>query len=392
VSALEELVRAYQERDRAALEWKSGGGQVVGCLGSDVPEELLIAASLLPVRVCGDPEADLKRADPYIEHAFDPRVRSQFLRIIDGSYSYLDHLVVSSSSDALVRVFYYLRALRMAEPNLPMPDLYFFDLLHTQSRTSKLYNRERASDLKRMIEQWCESDIADEDVARAIGVCEENRRLLRTLSELRAPGPPRLSGAQALEVIGASMFLPRQEHSRLVAEFLEEAERSDPLSGARLFVTGSTQDQVQFCELVESCGAIVVGEDHNWGTRHYAGTIENTADPIDGIVDRYHSRQAGAHHSTVSERVNLLLEQVHDTDAQGVIAFIYEADDAPSWDFPEQRKALESEGIPVLLLDRQPYKLVQSDELRKIVDGFVRSIARPDQFHRDVGRERASHE
>jgi len=389
---LEELARAYRERDRAALEWKAQGGQVAGCLGSDVPEELLIAAGLLPVRVCGDPEADLELADPYIEHAFDPRVRSLFLRIIDRSYSYLDHLVVSSSSDALVRVFYYLRALRVADPSLPIPDLYFFDLLHTRLRTSRLYNRDRGHDLKGVIERWCEREIADEDLVKAIGICEENRVLLRRLSDLRAPGPPRVSGAQALKVIGASMFLPRREHSRLVAAFLQEAELNDPLPGVRLFVTGSAQDYVQFYELVESCGAVVVGEDHDWGARHSAGMTLITADPIDGIVDRYSSRQPGAHQSTVSERVTALVEAVHETDAQGVIAFIYEADDAPSWDFPDQRGALEAEGIPVLLLDRQPYNLDQTDELRKRVDAFVSSITRPDQSDRDAGRERASHE
>ncbi|HUV73777.1 MAG TPA: 2-hydroxyacyl-CoA dehydratase, partial [Anaerolineae bacterium] len=116
MSVPSELVRAYHERERAALEWKEQGGQVVGCLGSDVPEELLVAAGVFPVRICGDPEAELQAADRYIERAFNPRVRSQFLRIIDGSYSYLDHLIVSSSSDALVRVFYYLRALRGMEP------------------------------------------------------------------------------------------------------------------------------------------------------------------------------------------------------------------------------------------------------------------------------------
>jgi benzoyl-CoA reductase/2-hydroxyglutaryl-CoA dehydratase subunit BcrC/BadD/HgdB len=392
MSASEELGRAYRERDRAALEWRAQGGQVVGCLGSDVPEELLIAAGLLPVRVCGDPEAGLQAADLYMERAFDPRVRSRFLRIIDGSYSYLDHLVVSNSSDALVRAFYYLRALRMADPSLPVPDLYFFDLLHTRSRTSRQYNRGRAHDLKGVIEQWCEREIADEDLVKAIDICEENRRLLRELSDLRAPGPPRVSGVQALEVIGASMSMPRHEHNRLVAAFLQEAALNDPLPGVRLFVTGSAQDHVQFYELVESCGAVVVGEDHDWGARHAVGTTQITADPIDGVVARYHLRPPSAHQSTVSERVAALLENVHNTGAQGVIAFIYEADDAPSWDFPAQREALESEGIPVLLFDRQPYKLAHRDELQRRVRAFVMDIAQHDVSDRDVGREGASDE
>jgi benzoyl-CoA reductase/2-hydroxyglutaryl-CoA dehydratase subunit BcrC/BadD/HgdB len=374
-TALDELASAYRERDAAALEWKAQGGLVVGCLGSDVPEELLVAAGILPIRVCGDPEADLDTADRYIERAFDPRVRSIFMRIIEGSYSYLDHLVVSSSSDALVRVFYYLRALRRTDPTLAIPDLYFFDLLHTRYRTSALYNRDRARDLKRVIEAWCGRTITDTELAQAIATCEENRRLLRQLEEMRAPGPPRVSGAKSLIAIGSSMLMPRQQHSSLLISFLEGAQAGEPLSGVRLFVTGSPQDHLQFYELVESCGALVVGEDHEWGARHFAGEVDMTADPIDGIVDRYHLRDPGTHQATVSERVTALLRQVLASQSQGVISFIYEADDAPSWDFPEQKRALEAMGIPVLLLDRRPYGLEETDELRGQVESFVKSIA-----------------
>jgi benzoyl-CoA reductase/2-hydroxyglutaryl-CoA dehydratase subunit BcrC/BadD/HgdB len=380
VSAFDEFTHAYRERDRAALEWKAQGGQVVGCLGSDVPEEFLIAAGFLTVRVCGDPGVRAETADRYIERAFDPIVRSQFARIVvDGAYSYLDHLIVSRSSDALVRVFYYLRELRRLEPNLPVPDLYFFDLLHSRYRTSALYNRDRARDLQRVVERWSGRPIAPETLATVIATCEENRRLLQQLAALRAPGVARVSGVQALQVIGASMFLPREEHSRLLRAFLAEAKESPPLSGVRLFVTGSAQDHSHFHELVESCGAVVVGEDHDWGNRHFAGEIDTTVDPTDAIVDRYHLRQPSASRASVSARVMALVEQVRAADAQGVVSYILEKDDAPSWDFPEQRKALEAAGIPVLLLDRQPYQLADAEGLRRDVGAFVASIAERDQ-------------
>jgi len=393
VSAIDELACAYRERDRAALEWKAQGGQVVGCLGSDVPEEFLIAAGFLTVRVCGDPGVSAEAADRYIERAFDPLVRSQFARIVvDGAYSYLDHLIVSRSSDALVRVFYYLRDLRRLEPSLPVPDLYFFDFLHSRYRTSALYNRDRARDLKRVVERWCGRPIAPEAIAEAIATCEENRRLLRQLAALRAPGAPRVSGMQALQVIGASMFLPREEHSRLLRAFLAEAKEYPPLPGARLFVTGSAQDHSHFYELVESCGAVVVGEDHDWGNRHFAGEIDTTADPIDAIVDRYHLRLPSASRASVSARVEALVEQVRAADAQGVLFYILEKDDAPSWDFPEQRKALEAAGVPVLLLDRQPYQLADAEGLRRDVGAFVESIAERDQPARAEGGTRVREE
>lgn len=371
-NAYDELVRAYRERDRAALEWKATGGQVVGCLGSDVPEEFLVAAGILPIRVCGDPALDVERADRYIERAFDPHVRSLFARVVlQGAYRYINHLVLSSSSDALVRVFYYLRALRQCEPDLPIPDLYFIDLVHSSYRTSALYNRARARAFQRIVESWCGRAITADMLSQAIATYNENRGLLRRLASLRAPEAPRVSGVEALQIIGASMFLPRDEHSRLLRQFLPQAQDRAPLTGVRLFVTGSAQDQSQFYELVESCGAVIVAEDHDWGNRHFEGEMDPSADPIDAIVDRYHLRSPSPSRASVSARVTSLVAQVRAAGAQAVIFFIYQKDDAPSWDFPEQRGALKALGIPSLLLDHQPYPMAGADSLEREIKAFL---------------------
>ena len=380
LGVFDELVRAYRERDRPALLWKKGGGQVVGCFGNDVPEEFLIAAGYLPVRICGDPGKNVTSANRYLERGFDPLVHAQFARIVDGSYSYLDHLIVSNSSDALIRVFYYLRALRQGEPSLPMPDLYFFDFLHTRFRTSALYDRDRLRDLQHVIESWRGQPISHEELAQAIATCNENRFLLRQIEAMRGPQAARISGVQALQVIGASLFLPRTEHSRLLRMFLTEAQDLPPLTGVRLFVSGSAQDHTEFYELVEACGAVIVSEDHDPGSRLATTDIDITADPIDAIVDYYQLRPPSSSQAMVSERVKALVEQVRATGTQGVIFYIYESDDAPSWDFPEQRKALETLGMPVLLLDRRSYTLTDAEELRSRINAFVESIRGNDRF------------
>ncbi|MDO9534920.1 MAG: 2-hydroxyacyl-CoA dehydratase family protein [Bacillota bacterium] len=370
----EKLARAYYERNRAALEWKSRGGKVVGCLGNDVPEEILIAAGYLPVRVCGEPGGNEEPADRFIERAFDPLVRSQFRRIVDGSYSFLDHIIINNSSDALVRVFYYLRELRRVESWLPVPELYFFDFLHTRYRTSALYNRERLLELKNIVEQWCGKPITAEEIVKAIIICNENRRLLQELAVLRSSKRTLVSGVEALQIIGASMFLPREEHSALLEDYLQEAKKRTPLPGVPLFITGSAQDNPNFYELVESCNAVIVGEDHDWGNRHFEGEIDTKADWHDALIDRYHLRQPAINQSTVSERVTALVEQVRTSGAGGVIFFILELDDAPSWDFPEQRRALEKMGVPVLLLEHQPYGMKDVHKLRHEIETFVDAI------------------
>jgi benzoyl-CoA reductase/2-hydroxyglutaryl-CoA dehydratase subunit BcrC/BadD/HgdB len=375
LTALNKLVHAYDHKHRAALEWKAGGGLVAACLGADVPEELLVAAGVLPVRIFGDGSAT-DMADLYLEKGFDPGVRALFEQIVNGSYRYSDRLFISNSSDALIRVYYYLRAMREVEPDRPVPELVFFDFLHTRFRMSAMYNRARAAALLRELENWTGRRITRDDLAEAIGVCNRNRELLRQVAELRTADRPRISGATALRIIGSSMVTPVREHNEWLRQLLEESRDASPLEGVRLFVTGSAHDHPEFYELAESCGAIIVGEDHDRGDRHYEVTTDPNVDPIDAIVDRYQYRTVSSSQGTVTERTAALAERVRKTRAEGVIAYIHESDDAPSWDYPEQRKALEAMGVPMLLLDRQPYRLRDNGEVREIVGRFIESIRR----------------
>ena len=84
-----------------------------------------------------------------------------------------------------------------------------------------------------------------------------------------------VSGLEALQITGASMYLPREEHSALLNEFLQEAKNRPGFNGVPLFVTGSAQEHPYFYRLVETCGAVIVAEDHDWGT----GTSKESSIP-----------------------------------------------------------------------------------------------------------------
>ena len=115
--AFAELKAIYDDRDTVARRWKAEGRKVIGKLGCDVPDEMIIAAGMLPVQVYADADKPLDETDKYLEYAFDPMVRAQFERLVDGTYADLiDALAISNSTDVVIRVFLYLRELRRVEP------------------------------------------------------------------------------------------------------------------------------------------------------------------------------------------------------------------------------------------------------------------------------------
>ncbi|WP_180994186.1 2-hydroxyacyl-CoA dehydratase subunit D [Bacillus sp. Marseille-P3661] len=371
-SVLKEISKIYSTPDEIALYSSQKDKKIIGYLGNDIPVELLIAAGCHPIQIRGRFDKDPHTANQYLESGFDPRVKMQMGQIIDGSYGFLEHLIVTNSSDAIIRIYYYLRALKETDPNINLPELYFYDFLHSKLRNASLYNLDRTRELIQELEKWCDKTISDTDLVNAIKLCNETRRLLKRFSELRGPEVSYINGVQAQQVIGASHLIPREEYNQLLKTFLEDAEQLIPIEGPRIFVSGSTHEHIEFYEMVESFGAIIVGEDHDISIRNYIEEIDTDPEPLEAIVDYYHiKRSLPSSQSTVSERVYSIVKNVSATNSQGVIFFIHHADDAPSWDYPEQKKALEAMGVPVLLIDRQQYHLVNKDQVADKVKDFI---------------------
>jgi benzoyl-CoA reductase/2-hydroxyglutaryl-CoA dehydratase subunit BcrC/BadD/HgdB len=365
---------AYEQQRDMALNWQENGGKVVGCLGSDIPEEILIAFGIMPVHICGNRKNTTTQADQFLEEGFNQRIKSQFEQIVNGTYYYLNHLIISNSSDAIIRVYYYLRAAKKYNLSLPLPELYFFDFLHSRFRESALYNRERLMALIKYLENWTGESLNQEKLHNAIQLCNKNRELLRQLKDLRCSQEVRISGTMALKILTSSSFTPKEVHNQALEGFLTQVKHLSVMKGKRIFISGSSHDHTQFYELVESCGGVIVGEDHEFSSRRFDNQVSTNVDPIDGIVDCYHLRVPPTYQATVSERVNSLIKEVKETKAEGVIFYIHKADDAPSWDFPEQREALKALGIPALLLDRQAYGVNDKNQMAKNVSAFIQAI------------------
>ena len=108
MESLERMKMFYRQRDLEAREWKKKGGKVVGCVGTSVPQEIIIAAGCLPIQVTGDPNVDTVIGDRYMEDYFCPYVRSIHDLFVRGRYDFLDLVIFPHGADSVKRCYYYL--------------------------------------------------------------------------------------------------------------------------------------------------------------------------------------------------------------------------------------------------------------------------------------------
>ena len=345
-SAFMELKGYYDDREKAARSWRMRGDKVAAELGADVPDEYLIAAGMLPIRVYADSADLMPEADRYLEYAFDPMMRAKFEKIVNGTYGEeADALAISNSTDVIIRLYLYLRELHRVEPERRMPDFAFLDWLFTRNRLHQERNGFVLERFRKDVERWAGRTVSDEEILQAAKLCNRDREALRRISRLRRGKEVHITGSEALVIIGSAFFMERKEHTRLVEKLAEEAESWPAAEGIRVFYTGSVQEDTALYEMLEDCGCEIVGEDHDWGDRFYERDFRTEYGAIRGAVDCYMLREFSSKKAFVSQRVAALDREVDNAGAQAVLFYNHVYEEAASWDYPEQKKSLESRGI-----------------------------------------------
>ncbi|MFC1819496.1 2-hydroxyacyl-CoA dehydratase subunit D [Thermodesulfobacteriota bacterium] len=374
MTPFEIIQKHYRQRDLAAKEWKEQGGKVVGYFCDNVPEELILAAGFFPLRLTGDPKVSIEITDEYTEPNQEGFVLSMLSMLLTGQYDYLDYLIIPHARDRIHQLYYLLFNTKETEPELKLPILYYFENLSTTFYTSGLFNHDRVFELKKQLEEWSGKEITDESLSKAIDIGNENKALLKKVAALRAAEPPRISGVEALQIIGTSMFMLKEEHNKLLKDYLDNAENLPAREGFRLFVEGSPLDNLQLYEIIESLNATVVAEDNCWGNRYSDVPVDTSLNPMEAIIDRYHNKSPCPRMHPMDRRVRYCTEHVVEAKAQGVIFYVLQFDESQAWETPDEIKALEKKDIPALYLKQQKYLISEPEELKTRIGEMIKSI------------------
>jgi benzoyl-CoA reductase/2-hydroxyglutaryl-CoA dehydratase subunit BcrC/BadD/HgdB len=119
-----------------------------------------------------------------------------------------------------------------------------------------------------------------------------------------------------------------------------------------VFLTGNMTHSASYFPLIEEAGAIIVQDDLCSGTRFLRLAVPEDIDPIEGLTTRYLvSFMCPTQHKGAYAHIETLLGEVKKSGAKGVIFLLYKYCESHFFDLPDLKQALESKGIPTLLLE-----------------------------------------
>ncbi|CAH0175719.1 hypothetical protein SRABI76_01396 [Microbacterium oxydans] len=315
-------------------------GTIIGVVGNDVPRQLLLAAGARPYRLTGSWDSDVDAETSDLLGAADA-VTVRILSELRAGGPHLDALIICNDDQSHLRLFYALRAL-----NEDLP-LHLLDMPGGRSASARRFAQRQY----RALVDFCagvtghrpdeESLTAAADDEEALG------RALANLRRARRADPPRCSGARALQVyLNASRLSPAA-----AVEAAEDARDGEPLPGVRVHVTGSSHPDPTVYREIEDRGCTIVGEDHDTGDRAWLGEAVASGsldEVIDGLVDAHFVRVPGSAGAFSAERAELTAGMAADAQAAVVVSLIRDLDEAPLWDLPDQRAALDLDRMPLL--------------------------------------------
>ena len=208
-----------------------------------VPIELVRAAGLRPVFVRGGTAAT-PSADANLEDAgFPNRMRQLIEAVCSGRCSQAAPIVLPRTSDPDYKGFLYLREFVRGGVVRRSGPILLFDLLQSTGTEVSAYNAARARGLFAALGAPDEGR-SIERLWEQIAYANAARAALRRLIALRRRAP-RISGVDALPLIGAFWQLAPEIYAPLALAAADSIARRPPLDGPRVLLLGAPVGRAQ---------------------------------------------------------------------------------------------------------------------------------------------------
>ncbi|MCK5579476.1 MAG: 2-hydroxyacyl-CoA dehydratase, partial [Planctomycetes bacterium] len=287
---MEMFQKWYDSRHEYVKEWKkkNKNGRVMGYFCTYVPEEILYAANILPVRILGSHEPQ-DVTEPHIFGMYCPFCRDCLAQGLKGRYDYLDGVMIAQSC------IHIRQAFTSWQLHVPVSYSYYLSMPHNlQSKHARPYLAGELAAFKKSIEEWTGEKISDAKLDEGIELMNKNRRLSKQIYETRKADNPPLTGLEAMYLAVSSQMVDKKEHSQAMEAALKKlpTRKLDRETGARLMIIGSEDDDTEFLKMVESVGATFVIDDHCTGTRYFWNEARKEKDRLASIANRYIDRPA----------------------------------------------------------------------------------------------------
>lgn len=358
-------------------DWQASNKKILGYYCTYIPEELLHAADILPYRIRATGNKSTELGDIIMVRFTCSFVRATLDLAMRGGFDFFDGLMICNSCDHSRRMFEIFNMKVFTREEYKKEALRFYiSVPHILTKEGLRWYKQEIEGLKSELEEAYKVKISDSALEKSVTIFNENRNLLREIHKLRILESPKLNGAEALQISIANSSVPKEIANQELKRILNKLKESEGIKNneKRIILVGSELDDLDFINLVESSGALIVSDTLCYGTRTFVDDIETSGNPLDEISKRAYYRISCPRMMDDHEaRLKFLKEEIDAAKIDGVILQRIDNCDLHGCDnmlFEHDLKDLE---IPALNIDRE-YVQTDTNRLRTRIEAFLEMI------------------
>lgn len=355
---------ADDPRSEARRQKERTGRAVVGYVDAYLPEELIVAHGLLPYRITVDGR-DESRATERIQGYACPAARSLLDQALRGDLGFLDGVLFTRYCDSLRGV----HAVWDAERLSPYVDFVRYPTV-TTTEAGVTYLAAELQEVSARLGEALDAPADEGRLREAVAAGNRKRRLVAELADRRARRTLPLMGADYLAVLVAATTLPTDEFVAEVERLLAAPPVGEPGDAVPVVLSGVTFDNTTLARAIEQTGLYLVGDDLATGSRWWTVAVdEDDPDPWRALARAYLTKPPCSVKEPSAPRVDHLLAQVREANADGVIFYLTRYCDSEEAEWPYLRDRLTQAGIPVTMVEGE-HRSAGFETLRTRLEAF----------------------
>jgi len=362
-----------------ARAWKARTGRrVIGSFPMNFPSEMAHAAGALPL-IIQEAEDPITAGHGLLFPFYCGFTRSAVDQAAKGDLAVLDAIMFG---DHCVQLLGAADAVRVA---LPDTRVIFFQLISSMCDPWTLgRSKESFEKLRFELEDFIGEPVRDDAMRASIALFNRGRQAMRELYRMRVEGRVALTAREMQYVVKSSMVMDRAEHLELVEALVASASENLPQPekrAVRLHLSGHfcQAPKPELLDMIEGCGAIVVGDDLYHGYRYISTDVGEEGNPMDSLARWYLDRNTGVPCPTrVQNDVDwdaFLLDAMRKESAEGMIVLMAKFCEPHMYYYPEVKEAFEKAGMPHLLIETE-HESMALEHMRTRVESFLELIKR----------------
>lgn len=284
--------RTFSEHSIADLDsWQSQGGKIAGVYCIYAPNELIRAAGIVPISLCGKKQDPIKHAEQHLPASFCPLVKSSYGYGITDTcpfFTLSDFLVAETTCDGKKKMYEFLKAVK---------PLHVMHLPHTQDgRAAFEYWYNAFKELERFLISQGGRATNSESLLQEI---HQQNRIRKVLSEVAMLASDRRAPVNATDMLAVqeskSFCVFSEKYLNCLKDLksgLEEYLSQPNLpqdKSARILLTGCPvgKGSDKVIHIAQGLGARIVAMENCTGIKGMTLAVDETGDPFEALVRRY---------------------------------------------------------------------------------------------------------